>query len=258
MDENPTAENIARLIWTAARDAGMQVAEVRALGDIDQPRGLPRRSGGVMRRVAVLASGGLDSAVLLADLAREDTVFPVYVAAGLAWETREQDALRAYLGAIANDNLQPLTVLEMPARGLYGRALDHHRRRSPPTKRRTKTSTFPGRNVLLIGVTAVWCALNDVDAIAIGSLDDNPFPDATPAFFEDYGRLLSTALDHALSRSIAPYRQQHKSQIIARFPGLPLHLTLTCMAPIDAKGSCCTAATATNAASAGKPSPPLP
>jgi 6-pyruvoyltetrahydropterin/6-carboxytetrahydropterin synthase len=29
MDENPTAENIARLIWTAARDAGMQVAEVR-------------------------------------------------------------------------------------------------------------------------------------------------------------------------------------------------------------------------------------
>ena len=29
MDENPTAENIARLIWTAARDAGLQVAEVR-------------------------------------------------------------------------------------------------------------------------------------------------------------------------------------------------------------------------------------
>jgi 6-pyruvoyltetrahydropterin/6-carboxytetrahydropterin synthase len=29
MDENPTAENIAKLIWTAARDAGLQVAEVR-------------------------------------------------------------------------------------------------------------------------------------------------------------------------------------------------------------------------------------
>jgi 6-pyruvoyltetrahydropterin/6-carboxytetrahydropterin synthase len=29
MDENPTAENIARLIWTAAQDAGLQVAEVR-------------------------------------------------------------------------------------------------------------------------------------------------------------------------------------------------------------------------------------
>jgi 6-pyruvoyltetrahydropterin/6-carboxytetrahydropterin synthase len=29
MDENPTAENIAKLIWTAARDAGLQVSEVR-------------------------------------------------------------------------------------------------------------------------------------------------------------------------------------------------------------------------------------
>ena len=29
MDDNPTAENIAKLIWTAARDAGLQVAEVR-------------------------------------------------------------------------------------------------------------------------------------------------------------------------------------------------------------------------------------
>lgn len=29
MDENPTAENIAKLIWTAARSAGLQVTEVR-------------------------------------------------------------------------------------------------------------------------------------------------------------------------------------------------------------------------------------
>ena len=29
MDENPTAENIARLIWNSARTAGLQVSEVR-------------------------------------------------------------------------------------------------------------------------------------------------------------------------------------------------------------------------------------
>lgn len=29
MDENPTAENIAKLIWTEARGAGLQVTEVR-------------------------------------------------------------------------------------------------------------------------------------------------------------------------------------------------------------------------------------
>jgi 7-cyano-7-deazaguanine synthase len=91
---------------------------------------------------------------------------------------------------------------------------------------------LPGRNVLLIGATAVWCALNDTRAIAIGSLDDNPFPDATPAFFEDFGRVLSGALDHTIE-VLAPYRQRHKSQIIAVFPNLPLELTLTCMQPAE-------------------------
>jgi len=189
-----------------------------------------------MSRIAVLASGGLDSAVLLADLARENVVFPIYVRSGLAWETRELDALRDYLDAVASDNLQPLTELEMPSRSLYGEQHWSISGDAPGYDEPDENVYIPGRNVLLIGVTAVWCALNDVSGIAIGSLDDNPFPDATPAFFQDYGRLLSTALDHPIE-IMAPYRQQHKSQIIARFPDLPLHLTLTCMAPIERGGS---------------------
>jgi 7-cyano-7-deazaguanine synthase len=189
-----------------------------------------------MHRIAVLSSGGLDSAVLLADLAREDTVFPVYVAAGLTWEAIEQKALRAYLDAIAGPNLQPLTVLEMPTRSLYGRHWSVTGDSLPGYDAPDQDVYIPGRNVLLIGVTAVWCALNNVDAIAIGSLDDNPFPDATPAFFEDYGRLLSTALAHPIE-VIAPYRHQHKSQIISRFPQLPFELTITCMAPLEQHGT---------------------
>jgi 7-cyano-7-deazaguanine synthase len=189
-----------------------------------------------MGRVAVLASGGLDSAILVADLARENAVFPVYVRAGLAWEAREQTAFRNYLDAIACDNLQPLTVLEIPVSSLYGEQHWSVAGGVPGYDEPDENVYIPGRNVLLIGITAVWCALNDVSSIAIGSLDDNPFPDATAAFFEDYGRLLSGALDHPIE-VMAPYRRQHKSQIIARFPDLPLHLTLTCMAPIEKDGA---------------------
>jgi 7-cyano-7-deazaguanine synthase len=189
-----------------------------------------------MDRVAVLASGGLDSAVLLADLARTATVFPVYVEAGLHWEARERRALDAYLAALDAPNLQPLTVLEMPVRSLYGRHWSTTGEDVPDYEAPDSAVYLPGRNVLLIGVTAVWCALNDVSAIAIGSLDDNPFPDATPEFFAGYGRLLSSALEHPLE-VLAPYRNEHKSQIIARFPELPLHLTLTCMAPLDQDGA---------------------
>jgi len=188
-----------------------------------------------MDRIAVLASGGLDSAVLLADLAGENTVFPVYVEAGLAWEGREKRALEAYLRALDLPNLQPLTVLEMPVRSFYGRHWSTTGEAVPGYEAPDSAVYLPGRNVLLIGVTAVWCALNDVDSIAIGSLDDNPFPDATPAFFEDYGRLLSGALDHPL-RVMAPYRNHHKSQIIAAFPNLPLELTMTCMQPGEVDG----------------------
>ena len=188
-----------------------------------------------MARIAVLASGGLDSAVLLADLGREHTVFPVYVEAGLAWEAREKRALAAYLASLDMPNVQPLTVLEMPVRSFYGQHWSTTGEGVPGYEAPDSAVYLPGRNVLLIGVTAVWCAINDVDAIAIGSLDNNPFPDATPAFFEDYGRVLSAALDHPV-QVMAPYRNRHKSQIIAGFAHLPLELTLTCMQPDEADG----------------------
>jgi 7-cyano-7-deazaguanine synthase len=182
-----------------------------------------------MKRIAVLTSGGLDSAVLVAEMAREAETFPIYVEAGLAWEAAERLALEAFLAALSSDNVRPLTVLEMPVRSLYG---GHWSTTgdAPGYDAPDSAVYLPGRNVLLIGVAAVWCALNDVGTIAIGSLDENPFPDATPAFFRDYGALLSRALDHHVD-VVAPYRTRHKADLIAAFPELPLHLTLTCMAP---------------------------
>jgi 7-cyano-7-deazaguanine synthase len=196
-----------------------------------------------VERIAVLASGGLDSAVLLADLARENIVFPIYVEAGLAWEAQEKRALEAYLAAVASSNLpdgkaglQPLTTLEIPVRRLYGRHWSTTGEGVPDAQAPDEDVYLPGRNVLLIALAAVWCAIHDASKVAIGSLDDNPFPDATPQFFADYGRLLSGSLSHGIE-VIAPYRHRHKSEIIAAFPDLPLELTLTCMAPLaDAGG----------------------
>ncbi len=51
------------------------------------------------RRLAVLASGGLDSSVMLAELARggREVFDPIYVRAGLMWERHELGALRRYI-----------------------------------------------------------------------------------------------------------------------------------------------------------------
>ncbi|GLW04726.1 7-cyano-7-deazaguanine synthase [Streptomyces lavendulae] len=181
-------------------------------------------------RVAVLASGGLDSSVLIADLARQHTVLPVYCRGGLRWESLERSALNSYLRALDSPHVQPLTVLEAPTEALYGAHWSTTSRAVPDATSADDEVYLPGRNIILIGLTAVWCTLHDIHTIAIGSLADNPFPDATDDFFHQYGRTLSAGLKTELSIH-APYRSRPKHQIIAEFAHLPLHLTLTCLDP---------------------------
>ena len=53
------------------------------------------------RPYAVLTSGGVDSAILVADLARQGwAVQPLYIRFGLAWEATEEAHLRRYLDAL--------------------------------------------------------------------------------------------------------------------------------------------------------------
>ncbi len=178
----------------------------------------------------MLTSGGLDSAILLADLARTRTAYPIYVRAGMAWEDAEVAALPAYVAALGNPNVQPLTVLQAPFAPLYGNHWSITGRGTPGADTPDHAVFLPGRNILLIGLAAVWCSLHHVRDIAIGSLGDNPFPDASPQFFDEFARVVGTGLGHPV-QVLAPYRGLHKDAIIARNPDLPLELTITCIAP---------------------------
>ena len=80
--------------------------------------------------------------------------------------------------------------------------------------------------------TAIYCAQQDIGRLAIGPLAGNPFPDATPAFFEAMARALSLGLDHAID-IVAPFAELEKSAVIRLGIdlGVPLDLTLSCMNP---------------------------
>ena len=67
-------------------------------------------------RVVVLASGGADSAILVADQAEQGhIVHPLYIRFGLAWESVEELHLRRFLESISDHpGVRPLTVLELP------------------------------------------------------------------------------------------------------------------------------------------------
>jgi 7-cyano-7-deazaguanine synthase len=180
--------------------------------------------------IVVLASGGLDSCALLAHLAESNIVHPVYVRQGQAWEPEEQRALESFIEALGSSNVRSVTVLSAPVAPIYGEHWSLTGRGVPSAGEHPATLWMPGRNILLIAPTAVWCAVHGISRIAMACLDENPFDDATPDFFAKFGAALSQGLERQVS-IVAPFSGWRKQDVIRRYAHLPLHLSLTCMAP---------------------------
>jgi len=185
----------------------------------------------VKRAVCALVSGGLDSSVMLAELARRyHKVYPVFIRYGLVWEMAELQHLKKFLRSAKIPRVQPLMVLDLPVLDLYGAHWSTTGRKVPHARTRDEAVYLPGRNLLLLSKAAVFCALNSIDAIAIGSLDHNPFPDATPKFFHDFATVAGKALRFRV-KIIAPFRTLPKRQVLRRGKSLPLHLSFSCISP---------------------------
>ena len=187
------------------------------------------------RDVAVLASGGIESAVLCAALRRRGArVFPLYFRFGLRWEKVELAHLRAFLTEVAQGGPWPVHVLDEPVAEAYGDAHWSTGARSVPDARTPDEAVYlPGRNLLLGAKAAVWCRLNDIDRLAFGSLASNPFPDSTAEFFRDLEALANRALGGAL-RVVRPFARWHKPDVIRLGAelGLPLWETFSCIHPV--------------------------
>jgi len=181
---------------------------------------------------AVLFSAGLDSAVLAADEARRDVVYPVYVSCGLAWEPEELAAVERLLATPAFANMKPLARLTFPARDLYPPAHWAITGKPPAFDTPDEDVYLTGRNVMLLTKASIYCTQQGVHRIALATLAHNPFPDATPDFFEAIGRAVSLGLNHEI-RVAAPFATLEKSDVIKRGVdlGVALELTLSCMNP---------------------------
>jgi 7-cyano-7-deazaguanine synthase len=182
---------------------------------------------------AILFSGGLDSAVLVADEATRHDVQPVYVSAGLAWETAERAVASRFIAAGLGGRSRPLVALTVDMRDIYAASHWAVHGRPPAYHTPDEDVYLPGRNVVLIGKAAVYCAAAGIGALVIGTLAHNPFPDATPAF--------RAAMAHALSLGLAvpfevraPYADITKADVIRRGAdlGVPFELTMSCMNPV--------------------------
>jgi 7-cyano-7-deazaguanine synthase len=205
-------------LWRAFPDATIRTMTTDQIADPARP-------------LAVLVSGGVDSAVLLGEaLGVRPAVQPIYVRTGARWEAVEFEYLRRFLKALNQERLRPVVELEMPVRDLYGEHWSVTGDGVPGAKTTDEAVYLPGRNVLLLSKALLWCHLNEVPDLALAPLAANPFPDATPAFFTSFQGVVNRAINGRV-RVLYPYLNLDKTEVLKRGRDLPLEYTFSCIQP---------------------------
>jgi 7-cyano-7-deazaguanine synthase len=169
----------------------------------------------------------------VAEEAARGEVTPIYISVGLAWESAEREIANRFLAAIRpTHRVNDIVVLSVDMRDVYPASHWAIVGRPPGYHTPDEDVYLPGRNIVLLGKAGVYCAIAGIERLVLGTLDHNPFPDATSDFRNRMASAMSTGLAHPLTVD-APYARLSKAEVIRRAVAmrLPLELTLSCMNP---------------------------
>ena len=182
-------------------------------------------------RITILASGGLDSSVMLGVIARSGRqVFPVYIRAGLSWERDELATLKRFVRALKLPNVEPVTALSLPMGDVSGDHWSMTGRKVPGYNASLSSNYILGRNFTLLTKAAIFSARNQIGEIAMAPLESNPFPDARPEFFRAFARAVELGVGIKLAIR-TPFAGKTKAGVVRAGAGMPLELTVSCARP---------------------------
>lgn len=186
------------------------------------------------KSAAVLVSGGIDSSVLLLDIAGQyEEIFPIYVRGGYRWENAELHVLQKFIEEIDAPTVAPLIILDLPMKDLHAQHWSMTGNAVPDEKSEVTEVYLPGRNLLLLSKGAVFCAQQKVDKLILGILKGNPFPDATESFFRSLNLVVQQALHSRLSIE-APFLAKTKKEVLLNSGrNFPFHHTFSCLNPVE-------------------------
>jgi 7-cyano-7-deazaguanine synthase len=181
--------------------------------------------------VAVLLSGGLDSAILAATLAkRHPRVQPLYIRTDVVWASEEEAACSQLVKAVTSQALSPLVRLTMPLVDIYASHWSITGQAIPDATTPDEAVFLPGRNALLLVKAIVWCQVNGVCQLALAPLATNPFDDAQPEFFQLFAAAMARGYGSQVMLA-RPFSHLHKREVMRLGRGLPLELTFSCISP---------------------------
>ena len=136
--------------------------------------------------IGVLASGGLDSSILVGTCSPKGGACSrsIFAPASLAGGRTAGPA--AVSGGHGDERLGRLVVLDLPLADLYDGHWSLTGRDTPDADSPDEAVFLPGRNALLLVKAAVWCQLHGIGELALAPLGTSPFEDASAAFFRDF------------------------------------------------------------------------
>ena len=182
----------------------------------------------------ILFSGGIESALLMGEATESDLdPVPVYISTGTRWEIAELSAAVIYLDALRSGLSRSLVVVrsepsELNEHWAYGGAA------YPKAGSDVNELRIPGRNRMLL-IEGANMEIGSVPlSLVIGTTADNPFEDGKPDYFAEIEKKLSSRLRRSV-RVFAPLLSLGKKEVIKRGARFPLHLTLSCIAPVHGK-----------------------
>jgi len=168
---------------------------------------------------------------MLAVLAKNGrAVYPVYIRAGLNWESSELATLKRFIRAVKIGSIAALTVLKLPMDDLSGEHWSVTGRNVPGYDAALASNYILGRNLSLLVKTAIFCARSRIGEVAMASLESNPFPDARPEFFRAFARAVELGVGLKL-KITTPFLGMTKGEVVRRGAELPLALTVSCVRP---------------------------
>ena len=182
----------------------------------------------------ILFSGGIESALLMGEATESDLgPVPVYISTGTRWEKEELSAAKNYLDALRYGLSKSLIVVrseqsELNEHWAYGGA-EYPKEGSDASELR-----IPDRNRMLLSGAANIGNGSAPLSLVIGTTADNPFEDGKPDYFAEIEKKLSSQLRRNV-RVFAPLISLGKKEVIKRGARFPLHLTLSCIAPVYGK-----------------------
>ena len=107
--------------------------------------------------------------MLLAEEATRGEVLPVYISAGLAWETAERGAVDAFLESLRTlpfaMAIHPLAALSVDMSDIYSAAHWAVVGRPPGYNTPDEDVYLPGRNIVLLSKASVFCATAGADRL---------------------------------------------------------------------------------------------